>query len=131
MPPSAACETEQRPRAGSESRSVSREGPVPSLRVAVVAPPWYEIPPDAYGGIESICYLLVEGLVARGHDVTLVGVDEPRTRARFMRTYRRAQAGRIGQSFPEVVHAAAVARACTTTRWPGRCWRLVGRGLRS
>jgi hypothetical protein len=27
----------------------------PRLRVGVVAPPWFEIPPPAYGGIESMC----------------------------------------------------------------------------
>jgi glycosyltransferase involved in cell wall biosynthesis len=58
-----------------------------------------------------MCYLLVEGLVDRGHDVTLIGVAEPKTSARFIRTYSNPQAPRIGQSFPEVVHAAAVGRA--------------------
>ena len=81
------------------------------LRIAIVATPWYPIPPPAYGGIESMCHLLVEGLVRRGHAVTLVGADHPQTSAHYVRTYRRAQGSRIGQSFPEVVHAAATARA--------------------
>ena len=42
------------------------------LHIAIEAPPWYEIPPHGYGGIEWICYWLVNGLVARGHQVTLV-----------------------------------------------------------
>lgn len=83
----------------------------PRLKIAIVAPPWYPIPPPAYGGIESLCHLLVEGLVQRGHDVTLVGVDRPQTSARYIRTYGRAQGSRIGQSFPEVLHAAAAARS--------------------
>jgi glycosyltransferase involved in cell wall biosynthesis len=82
-----------------------------SLRVAIVAPPWYEIPPGAYGGIEWMCYWLVEGLNARGHDVTLVGVGDTETSARFVRTYREAPSDRVGESFPEVVHAAAVGDA--------------------
>ena len=41
------------------------------LRVAMLAPPWIEIPPAAYGGIESVVGLLCDGLVRRGHDVTL------------------------------------------------------------
>jgi glycosyltransferase involved in cell wall biosynthesis len=84
---------------------------LPRLKIAIVAPPWYPIPPPAYGGIESLCHLLVEGLVERGHEVTLVGVDRPQTSARYISTYDRAQGARIGQSFPEVVHAAGEARS--------------------
>ena len=43
------------------------------LRVAVVAPPWFPIPPDGYGGIEAMVGWLVEGLVARGHQA----LDQP------------------------------------------------------
>lgn len=55
-----------------------------SLRVAVVAPPWYEVPPSGYGGIERLCSDLVEGLVGRGHDVTLVAVGTSSTKARLV-----------------------------------------------
>jgi glycosyltransferase involved in cell wall biosynthesis len=54
------------------------------MRIAVVAPPWYEIPPRGYGGIERVCYDLVEGLVDRGHDVTLVATGRNLTSARFV-----------------------------------------------
>jgi glycosyltransferase involved in cell wall biosynthesis len=37
----------------------------------MLAPPWIPVPPPAYGGIEEVVRLLSEGLVARGHDVTL------------------------------------------------------------
>ena len=53
------------------------------LRIAMIAPPWYEVPPDGYGGIETMCAHLVDGLVARGHEVTLLGVGRPRVRGRF------------------------------------------------
>jgi glycosyltransferase involved in cell wall biosynthesis len=56
------------------------------LRLVVIAPPHYEIPPAFYGGAERICYLLVEGLIDRGHDVTLVATGPNHTRARFIRT---------------------------------------------
>ena len=49
------------------------------LRIGIVAPPWFEIPPEGYGGIEWVCYWLVEGLVDRGHDVTLVAAGRART----------------------------------------------------
>ena len=42
-------------------------------RIAVIAPPWYPIPPQGYGGIELVVGLLVKELRSRGHDVTLFG----------------------------------------------------------
>ncbi|MFN2490411.1 MAG: glycosyltransferase family 4 protein [Actinomycetota bacterium] len=78
------------------------------LRVAMVAPPWFPMPPGAYGGIEWMIFWLVEGLTKRGHDVTLVGADDSDTSARYVRTYEKAPSERLGEPFPEVVHAAAV-----------------------
>jgi len=80
------------------------------LHIAIEAPPWYEIPPHGYGGIEWICYWLVEGLIARGHEVSLIGAGRNHTDARFFQSYERPPSERLGQSLPEVVHAAACAR---------------------
>ena len=41
------------------------------MRVAVVAPVWFPVPPTGYGGIELVVSLLADGLVDAGHDVTL------------------------------------------------------------
>jgi glycosyltransferase involved in cell wall biosynthesis len=41
------------------------------MRVAVVAPVWFPVPPRGYGGIELVVSLLADGLVDAGHDVTL------------------------------------------------------------
>jgi glycosyltransferase involved in cell wall biosynthesis len=43
------------------------------LRVALVAPPWYPLPPADYGGIERVVYLLGRELLRRGHLVTTFG----------------------------------------------------------
>jgi glycosyltransferase involved in cell wall biosynthesis len=43
------------------------------MRIALVAPPWFPIPPEGYGGIERVVYLLGRGLVQLGHDVTVFG----------------------------------------------------------
>jgi glycosyltransferase involved in cell wall biosynthesis len=48
---------------------------------------------------------LVEGLVARGHQVTLIASGVPATTARFLQTYEEPPASRLGTPFPEVVHA--------------------------
>ena len=44
------------------------------MRIAMIAPPWFKIPPEGYGGIEVVIHLLVEGLIDRGHEVTLCTV---------------------------------------------------------
>jgi glycosyltransferase involved in cell wall biosynthesis len=81
-----------------------------NLRVAMVAPPWFDIPPRQYGGIEAVLADLVEALIDNGHDVTLIGVGEDRTRARLIRTFPEPLGERLGEPFPEVLHAARVAR---------------------
>lgn len=46
------------------------------LRIAIVAPPWYAIPPVAYGGIEAMVHDLVQALTADGHQVLLIAAGE-------------------------------------------------------
>ncbi len=48
------------------------------LTVAMVAPPWYPMPPVGYGGIELVVSLLARGLRARGHRVILFGAEDSR-----------------------------------------------------
>jgi glycosyltransferase involved in cell wall biosynthesis len=80
------------------------------LRIAIVAPPWFEVPPQAYGGIESVCAGLADRLVARGHQVTLVGAGRDRTAADFLATRSEPPSDRSGEPLPEVLHAAAAGR---------------------
>ncbi|MCE6996034.1 glycosyltransferase family 4 protein [Saccharothrix sp. S26] len=80
------------------------------LRVALVAPPYFDVPPKAYGGVEAVVADLADSLVARGHSVTLLGAGEPGTKARFVPVWDRTVPERLGEPFPEVVHAAAVRR---------------------
>ncbi|HET7092917.1 MAG TPA: glycosyltransferase, partial [Thermomicrobiales bacterium] len=56
------------------------------MHVAEIAPPWFPIPPTAYGGIERVVYDLSEGLVAAGHDVTLFAPAGSRTSGRLVET---------------------------------------------
>jgi glycosyltransferase involved in cell wall biosynthesis len=41
------------------------------LKIAITADPELPVPPKLYGGIERVIDMLVRGLVARGHEVTL------------------------------------------------------------
>jgi glycosyltransferase involved in cell wall biosynthesis len=53
------------------------------MRIAQVAPPWLAVPPKGYGGIEWVVSLLADGLVDRGHDVTLFATGDSTTKARL------------------------------------------------
>jgi glycosyltransferase involved in cell wall biosynthesis len=86
------------------------------LRIGIVAPPWYPIPPTGYGGIEWMIHWLTEELVARGHDVTVIGAGGSRTSASFIATYEDPPFRRIGESLPEVLHALAAAEALDDLR---------------
>jgi glycosyltransferase involved in cell wall biosynthesis len=85
-----------------------------ALRIAVVAPPWFELPPRGYGGTEAVVAGLVDRLVDRGHEVTLVASGEHRTRAQhFVPIYDEAPSELLGNPMPEVQTAAVAARALT------------------
>jgi glycosyltransferase involved in cell wall biosynthesis len=83
------------------------------MRIAIVAPPWFEVPPRAYGGIEAVCHELAQGLLARGHDVTLIGAGRSHPSGGFAATYRVPPQG-LGTSeatIHELVHSARAGRA--------------------
>ncbi len=86
------------------------------MRIGIVAPPWYPIPPQGYGGIEWMIHWLTEGLVGRGHEVTVIGAGGSRTSANFIPTYEDPPFRRIGESMPEVLHALAAAEALDDLR---------------
>jgi glycosyltransferase involved in cell wall biosynthesis len=79
------------------------------LRIAMVLPPWYRVPPTGCGGIEAVCAALVDGLVDRGHDVTVFGAGTlTGSRARFVSTIPELQHPRLGEVAPAALHAARV-----------------------
>ena len=81
------------------------------LRIAMVVPPYFDVPPKAYGGVEAVVADLVDSLCERGHHVTLFGAGEPGTKADFVPLWDRIVPERLGDPFPEVVHALRVRRA--------------------
>jgi glycosyltransferase involved in cell wall biosynthesis len=76
----------------------------------MVAPPYFDVPPPAYGGVESVVADLVDDLAGRGHEITLIGAGQHLTGAyRLISLWPDPQSDRLGEPFPEVVHAARVA----------------------
>jgi len=82
------------------------------LRVAVLSPCWFPVPPTGYGGIEWVVALLADGLVDAGHDVTLFASGDSRTRAKLAAVHETAPSEWIGHTYWELRHAlAALERA--------------------
>ena len=75
-----------------------------ALRIALLAPPWFPVPPTGYGGIEWVVWLLADALVDAGHDVTLFAAGESHTKARLVTEFPRAPTSEIGQSAVDLRH---------------------------
>jgi hypothetical protein len=57
------------------------------MKIAMVVPPWFKVPPDGYGGIEVVVSLLADGLVQKGHEVTLYSIASSVTKARLYKIF--------------------------------------------
>jgi glycosyltransferase involved in cell wall biosynthesis len=77
------------------------------LRIAVISPVWFPVPPTGYGGIEWVVSLLADGLVDAGHDVTLFASGDSRTRGKLAYVYELAPSELIGTSIVEIHHCLA------------------------
>lgn len=76
------------------------------MRVGIVAPPWLPCPPEGYGGTERVVALLADGLVDRGHEVTLFASGDSRTKAKLVSHFERAPgtALMVANPFAELPH---------------------------
>lgn len=61
------------------------------MRIAMLSTPYLPVPPTDYGGTELVVHELVEGLVERGHRVTLFATGDSRTSAELRWTCERAE----------------------------------------
>ena len=57
------------------------------MKILQLAPIWETVPPPAYGGIEAVVADLCNGLVQRGHEVTLCAPGDSRTSAELLSIY--------------------------------------------
>jgi len=60
------------------------------LKIAQLVPPWLAVPPKKYGGTELIASYLTEGLVKRGHDITLFASGDSKTKAKLVSVFPKA-----------------------------------------
>ncbi len=54
------------------------------LRIAQIAPYWFSVPPQDYGGTERVISNITEELVKRGHEVTLFATPTSKTKAKLV-----------------------------------------------
>lgn len=78
----------------------------------MIAPPWYRVPPRAYGGIESLVAGLVDELVDLGHDVMLVCAGPSGTRAQnVVTTLSDAPSALLGDEAVALLHGQLAEQA--------------------
>jgi len=81
------------------------------MRIAQVAPPWLAVPPKGYGGIEWVVALLTDGLVERGHDVTLFATGDSETKAKLDYVFDKAPGSKlINDPLLDTIHTLHVYR---------------------
>jgi glycosyltransferase involved in cell wall biosynthesis len=78
------------------------------FRVAMLAPPWIQVPPPGYGGIEEVVDLLCSALVRRGNEVTLFAAPGSRSRGAVVSPLDDAHPDEIQRSLHESDHVGRV-----------------------
>jgi len=98
----------------------------------MIAPPWFDVPAEGYGGVEAVVADIVDGLVQRGHHVTLIGAGRAGTRAQgFIPTWIQPPSERLGEELPDIIHTAtpcgpARSRSLLTSR-EMRWWEIASK----
>jgi glycosyltransferase involved in cell wall biosynthesis len=59
------------------------------MKIAYLAPFEERVPPVKYGGTELMVYNIVEGMVRKGHDVTLLASGDSKTSAKLIHVFER------------------------------------------
>jgi glycosyltransferase involved in cell wall biosynthesis len=81
------------------------------MRIAQIAPPWFAVPPERYGGIEWVVALLADGLADRGHDTTLYASGGSKTRAKLISVFEEPPGARfIGNPWHDAINAVTAYR---------------------
>ncbi len=75
------------------------------MKILQLAPPWVEVPPVGYGGIEWIVAALADGLSDAGHEVTLLASGGSRTNARLQTVFDAPPFPMLGDARIEAIHA--------------------------
>lgn len=86
--------------------TLSKTPSVNKLRIAIVAPLYYTIPPTKYGGTERVVTYLIDGLISLGHSVTLYAAEGCKTGAELV------------MCSPMTLHDAGITGTIAEMRYP-------------
>ncbi|MDB5096556.1 MAG: glycosyl transferase, group 1 [Cyanobacteria bacterium RYN_339] len=86
------------------------------MRIGLIAPVALQVPPTGYGGTERVVSVLADGLVARGHEVTLFASGDSCTRARLHALYPHALTHLTEKAAYQPYETAHVAEAMRLAR---------------
>ncbi len=109
-------------------RSTRDRSPQPgrgALTIAMLAPPWIPVPPAGYGGVEAVVADLTEGLVDRGHDVTLFCAPGSHSSAKIVPLLDAAHPLEIERSLYEADHVARAFAAIDAAHGEGLGFDIV------
>ena len=81
----------------------------------MISPVWFPVPPTGYGGIEWIVWLLADGLVDAGHEVTLFASGDSHTKAKLSSVFRTRRARGSARRSPSSSTASPPTRARTSS----------------
>jgi glycosyltransferase involved in cell wall biosynthesis len=95
------------------------------MRIAMVAPPWISVPPHGYGGIEWVVSLLVDELVARGHEVTLFASGGSKTGAELISVFDDPPTLRMHLNVPDARHAQRALNEIAERQGTSRAFDVV------
>ena len=88
------------------------------MKVAMLAPPWIEIPPHGYGGVEQVVALLTTELTERGNEVTLFAAPGTHSRAEVLSPLEATHPDEIQMAVYEADHVASAFARMDETKPP-------------
>jgi glycosyltransferase involved in cell wall biosynthesis len=95
------------------------------VRIAMLAPPWIPVPAPGYGGIEEVVYLLCDGLVSIGHDVTLFAAPSSASLADVHPLLKESHPDEIERTRWEIDHVARAFAEIDAAADEGRPYDVV------
>lgn len=77
------------------------------MMIGLVSTPWLPVPPQAYGGTETLVDALARGLAAAGHDVLLAAPSGSTCPVPHLPGLPAAVPEHLGETVPELAHVVA------------------------
>ncbi|WP_427134154.1 glycosyltransferase family 4 protein [Pseudarthrobacter sp. S9] len=83
------------------------------MRIGLIAPPWFQVPPPSYGGTESVIDTLARGLADAGHEVLLAASGDSTCPVPRVPGLPSADTTTLGSSREEIRHVVRSYAAMT------------------